>query len=298
MKKVFLWISLSALGFSFSANKEREDILPYAPAAEEVYPSDTILSKCTRKRAMILIAHDDDMCAMSGTIALLNQRGWDIKVLSFPKGKKRDRAQIKACRAILDTVAFYRLEYSQWRKDYKKGEQLPLYIPKQQFSQTFDSGMVAREIINQFQSFRPEVLFTLDNEVGGYGHAEHVFISQLALDLATAKKITPTYIYQSVFTPHMTNSIMERHSRRMKSWGFAGDGWEKAKATYNVEGMPLPNVQVSITDVAGEKMNYLRSYNTRERKTIGFFIPAFEEYSPQEYFKIFDREFFRVIPFH
>jgi hypothetical protein len=42
-------------------------------------------------------------------------------------------------------------------------------------------------------------------------------------------------------------------------------------------------------------MEYLKSYNERERKTIGFYIPAFEEYSALEYFKVFDREFFNVI---
>ena len=88
---------------------------------------------------------------------------------------------------------------------------------------------------------------------------------------------------------------MKRHSERMKSWGFPGNEWDYAKKVYRVEGMPEPTVQVKIAGEAQQKMDYLRSYNKRERKTVGFFIPEFEKYSAEEYFTIFDREFFRVI---
>ena len=81
----------------------------------------------------------------------------------------------------------------------------------------------------------------------------------------------------------------------MKKWGYAGDGWEHAKNTYTVSGMPEPDVQINILSEAEIKMNYLMSYEERERKTMGFYIPAFFEYEAEEYFKIFDREFFRII---
>ena len=94
----------------------------------------------------------------------------------------------------------------------------------------------------------------------------------------------------------MEQSIVgERHSARMKKWGYAGDGWEHAKRTYKVSGAPEPDVQINILSEAENKMNYLMSYEERERKTMGFYIPAFFEYEAEEYFKIFDREFFRVI---
>ena len=37
------------------------------------------------------------------------------------------------------------------------------------------------------------------------------------------------------------------------------------------------------------------SYEKRERKTVGFFFPALEEYSAEEYLAIIDSKFFRVI---
>ena len=151
------------------------------------------------------------------------------------------------------------------------------------------------ELIEKINSFKPSIIFTLDNEFGGYGHPEHALVSQSVLDLAMDSIIFPRAIYQSVFTDHMENTIMARHAKRMKSWGFDGGAWDRAKEAFKTSGMPEPNVQINIESEAKEKMNYLLSYNERERKTMGFFIPAFQDYTAEEYFTIFNREFFRVI---
>lgn len=269
----------------------REEVKPYAPI--ESFPKDSNLESISEKRMMIIVAHDDDMCAMTGTTSILNKQGWNIRVLSFPKGKEREEAHRKACRGILDSVLFFDISINEFRDDTASKKYMA--IPKERFHEIFEQQLVAPELIEKVNRFKPTVIFTLDNEMGGYGNPEHVFISQLVLDLAKADSISPQYIYQSVYTNHMENSIMERHSKRMMDWGFPGDEWEKAKQTYGVTGMPEPTVEITITSEAKEKMNYLKSYNKRERETMGFFIPAFEKYSAEEYFAIFDREFYRVL---
>lgn len=272
---------------------QRESILAYAPI--EKYPKDTILSNLKSKRAMIVIAHDDDMCATAGTIAMLNNDGWEIAVVSMSKTTTRNEAQRKACRPIMDTVYFAKISQRELRNDLDEVEKLYEAIPKEQFKKVFNSKAIEEAYLPHIKVFKPTVIFTLDNEMGGYGHPEHVYISQMVIDLAKAGKISPKYIYQSVFTNHMENSIMERHAQRMRSWGFPGNGWEKSKQIYGVEGMPEPTVEIDIKEVAELKMNYLRSYNENERNKIGFFMPAFEDYSAEEYFNVFDREFFRII---
>ena len=273
---------------------EREDVTQYAPT--ETYPDDNTLDGIASKKAMIVIAHDDDMCAMTGTISMLNKKGWDIRVISIRKDEDRNEAHRKACSRLLDSVMFFNFDPAKLRIEPEDGQNLYDAIPKDQFEKVFNRPLVEQEIQKKINQFQPSVIFTLDSEMGGYGHPEHVFISQLVVDLAKADSIQPEYIYQSVYTDHMEKTIMARHSKRMKSWGFPGDGWERAKAAYNTpEGMPEPTVQINITSEAQAKMNYLKSYNKRERKTMGFFIPAFEFYSAEEYFNIFDREFYRVI---
>jgi|GEM_PF-269752 len=273
--------------------KGREDIMQFA--AIENYPEDTILKSIDNKRAMIVIAHDDDMCAMAGTASLLNKNGWDIAVVSFSKSPERNAAQKEACKNIIDEVLFVELSPSQIRNDNEAERKSYYAFPKDSFDLVFNKPIIETEFEKQINEFKPAVIFTLDNEMGGYGHPEHVLISQMVIDLTKQHRITPLYIYQSVFTDHMENSIMHRHSERMKSWGFPGNEWDNAKKIYGTTGMPQPTVQITITSEAEPKMDYLRSYNERERKTLGFFIPEFEKYSAEEYFKVFNREFYRII---
>lgn len=288
LKLIFILL----LVFIYSCNS-REDVKQYAPI--ENYPNDSLLQNIDNKRAMIVIAHDDDMCALAGTASLLNNRGWEIAVVSFTRSSERDAAQVKACKNILDTVIFVKLCHEQIRNDKEEERRGYYAFPKDSFDMVFNKTIIEAEYEKQINQFNPTVIFTLDNDIGGYGHPEHVLISQIAINLAIEKRISPLYIYQSVYTDHMENSIMERHSRRMKSWGFPGNEWDNAKKIYGVNGMPEPSVQIKITSQAQVKMDYLRSYNKRERKTLGFFVPEFEKYSAEEYFSIFDREFFRVI---
>jgi LmbE family N-acetylglucosaminyl deacetylase len=269
----------------------REEVAQYAPI--ENFPNDSVLQSITNKKAMIVLAHDDDMCAMTGTISALNKNGWEIRVISMPKGKSRNEAHQKACKNLLDSVMFFDITEDEFRLDTVEIKYDA--VPKEKFNDMFNRSLVKQKLMEQVNQFNPSVIFTLDNEMGGYGHPEHVFISQLVLDLAQADSLSTQYVYQSVYTDHMESTIMERHSKRMKSWGFPGDGWDKAKQAYKVQGMPEPSVQINIRDEAQAKMEYLKSYNERERKTIGFFVPAFEDYPAEEYFKIFDREFYRVI---
>lgn len=288
---VFFLLALVAL--SVCSCNQKGDASRFAPT--ETFTDDTLLLSIDNKRAMVVIAHDDDMCGMAGTLSLLNKRGWDIAVVSFSRSPERNAAQIKACRNILDTVMFVELKTEEYRNDADTVEHLYHAIPVHRFDEVFNRPVIETEFARCINEFVPEVIFTLDNEIGGYGHPEHVFISQVVIDLAGEKRISPSYIYQSVYTDHMENTIMERHAQRMKSWGFPGDEWDNAKKTYSVTGMPEPGVQVNITSEAGLKMDYLRSYNAREREILDFFIPYFEEYDAEEYFTIFNREFFRII---
>jgi len=293
VKKLHFQCFFLLLLILFYSCKSREDIAKFAPV--ENYNNDTILESIEKKKAMIVIAHDDDMCALAGTASLLNKNGWDIAVISFSKTPERNAAQVKACKSILDTVLFVELSSAQIRNDNENEREGYYAFPKDSFDIVFNKQIIEAEFVKYINSFNPAVIFTLDNEIGGYGHPEHILISQMVIDLSIEKRIGPSFIYQSVYTDHMEKSIMQRHSERMKKWGFPGDEWDNAKKIFKVEGMPEPTVQIRISSEAQLKMAYLRSYNKRERKTIGFFIPEFEKYSAEKYFSVFDREFFRII---
>lgn len=274
---------------------QTEQVTQYIPT--EHYPEDTLLLSLKNKRAAVVTAHDDDMCIMSGTIAKLHKEGWKIISICFTdQVAKRNSTHIKATKDILDSVVFIGPQVGTIRYDLGPDIKAHEAIPKTAFRNTFNYPAVERVLTEILNDFSPSVLFTLDNEIGGYGHPGHVFISQLVLDIADQNLITPQYIYQGVFTNHMEETILDqRLGNKLKALGLRESNWEKAKKVYDVQGMPEPNIQVTITDVAQIKMNYLLSYGSRERKNIGYYLPAFDQYPAKDYFKMFDREFFRII---
>ena len=117
--------------FLLTSCKVKEDITQYAPT--ETYPEDEILDKLNNKKAMIVIAHDDDMCGMSGTISMLNEKNWEINVLSFTISEERNKAHQKACENILDSVQFFSITNKEYRNDLESNQKLHQAIAKIKF---------------------------------------------------------------------------------------------------------------------------------------------------------------------
>ena len=287
-------IILFAVMAAITACKERvtsTDLQKFAPT--EVYPDDVYLNSVSPGKALVIVAHDDDDCAMSGTIAKLTDAGWNIKQLSLqnhlmPGEGKNPAGIICSGNELILEDGFYRKGLDTIKSPY-------LPIPYEEIRDQFLTEKVATAITEKVQSFRPTVIFTLDNVKGGYGHPEHIFISQLVKDLYEAGTIETGRIYQSVYTNSMEAEIVDKWlAERMKKWGFPHSS-SIANELYGIDGMPEPTVQINITEVAPIKMKYLRAYDEDVRKNLRKFIPYFEEFDAEEYFNVFDREFFRVI---
>lgn len=261
----------------------------------ESFAADTFLSQAQPQRAMVIVAHDDDACGMMGTVALLHASGWEIRGISFRTGDSaRDERQVANAGQLMSEVAFIELDGPAYRNDLDTVTYPYMPIPHEGFEAVFNRARVAKEVIREVRAFRPTVIFTLDDEMGGYGHPDHIFISRLVRELAEADSIPVQRIYQGVYTDHMEYQIVEvRLTKRL------GGKWPSpylsAKEMYGLEGMPAPTVEVDITAQAEAKMNYLRGYQEAEKRNLRKFLPYFEDFDAATYFSVFDREFFRVL---
>jgi len=261
-------------------------------AAPEIYPKDTYLDTVANKRALIIVAHDDDDCMMSGTIAKLTANGWTIKQLSFEvhniPGENRNAAHIicEGSEKILED-GLYRPGMDTIKYSY-------MPIPYDEIKKQFLHEKVANALITQINEFNPSILFTLDNIKGGYGHPDHIFLSQLVLDLFNEGKISAQWIYQSVLTKHVETEIDKYMTPKMEKWGYP-QASPAANELYGIDGMPEADVQINITNQAEIKMAYLRAYPENVRKNLRKFLIYYEEFEAETYFSVWDREFFRII---
>lgn len=293
MKQQWL-IQLMLLVLVFIGCKEKvaiEDLGRFV--ATENYPDDVFLDTVSNKRAFIIVAHDDDDCAMSGTIAKLTAQGWTIKQLSLKthiveKTGKNPAGIICVGNEPILKDGYYRLGLDTMKQPY-------LPIPYEKIKEQFLYEKVANEIIQKVEDFRPSMIFTLDDVKGGYGNPEHIFISQLVKDLFERGEIDIERVYQSVYTDHMEKEIVDIWlDEKLEKWGYPNAS-KIANEMYGINGMPEPTVKVNISQVAETKMNYLRAYDEDVRKNLRKFIPYFEEFDAKAYFTVFNHEFFRVL---
>lgn len=259
-------------------------------SAEETYPKDTFLETEKNKVALIIVAHDDDAISAAGTISMLCAKGWTVKEICFFRGwENKDsirKLSLKKAGAIQGLNEIVPIEL-KFRNDTITNKEPWNPLPYEEFSVVFKVDSMEQCISRFIQKNNPSVIFTLDEVIGGYGHPEHVLVSRLVLSYCDKNKSKDDFgisrIYQPVFPPTLAESILGTHKT-----------YVRAKKVYNCTGMPLPDTEINISAYGRQKKEAMKSYST-EQHSLNLIWPYYSYYPSSIYFKIFDREFFRVI---
>ncbi|MGB0524977.1 MAG: PIG-L family deacetylase [Flammeovirgaceae bacterium] len=261
--------------------------------ATETYEEDTFLNAATKKRALVVMAHDDDACASSGTIAKLTQAGWDIKQISFQDGNEKRAKLYENIAAIIMNggIQYINAPNEHYRKD-ENNKQKYMPIEKSQHQAIFHTHLIEERLRTAIAEFKPSIIFSLDDHVGGYGHPDHVFISSLVLNICQDQSLGIERIYQSVYPPSMEYNVNVKWNNMWNKFNV----YEKAREVYQEpEGMPTPTCSINIYSVADKKMTYLSSFLKHEQKNLKKFIPGYHYYPSWLYFWLFNKEYFHVI---
>jgi len=265
--------------------------------AVESYPVDTFLAEEENKVAAIIVAHDDDNAILVGTTAKLVKEGWKVYQFSFrDEDEPRNERLVQASKTVCSAVEFIEIGSDIYRNDLDTNQRAYLPIALADFDKVFNPDTVLQEIDRKIREYKPSVIFSLDDSIGGYGHPDHVFLSQLTRIYCQARKgqdgFSVKRIYQSVYPPSMEQAILVDHMNMWNTFNI----FEHASEVYESKGgMPLPDVEVNIYEASEEKMAYYRGLGGHEQRNVRKFVPYFDRYPHWLYFYMFDREFFRVI---
>ena len=157
----------------------------------------------------------------------------------------------------------------------------------EKFSENYKLDSLSQYIGAYIERYKPVVIFTLDSVMGGYGHPDHVVVSQRVMDYCRIHKNDSGFsvkkIYQAVFTPSLSEKIMKNMPV-----------YHEAKEVYHAKGMPEPNVQICISGFTKQKKRVLKAYTT-EQNSLRKIWPYYNWYPHWIYFRIFDRDFYSVI---
>lgn len=266
-------------------------------AAQESYPEDSYFKTETNNRsALIIVAHDDDMVGCAGTISMLCDEGWKISELCFYQQGglyfKKDSAKNPIRKKSLEQVGKIQGLQSVHPVDFNfrndmQTEKSYMPMPYSRFNENYKTDSLTGYIADYINRFKPSVIFTLDNVMGGYGHPDHTMMSQLVLKYCKEHKNDPGFtvkkIYQPVFPPSLANRVMGKMPV-----------YNEAKKVYQCDGPPLPDVQVNIYPYAKKKKECMKAYTT-EQNSLKKIWPYYNWYPSWIYFKIFDRDFYRIL---
>lgn len=268
-------------------------MLSYRPT--EKFAKDQYLETVKIKKALVAVAHDDEMATFSGTLAKLEADGWEIDFLCFyqkDKGIEKDQIRKREAEKASQILNFSRVNFidlEMVKRSYKTSRNRYDVLPYDSFPNQFYLDSIRNTLIKIVRQSNPTVIFTLDDSIGGYGHPEHVVIGQLAKSIAKQLSQEGNYniekIYQCVYPDSFEKRLMD---------GL--EIYETAKKVYGVDGMPNPDLEIDIYDFANQKMEVLNAFAS-QKKNLKKFVPYYHIFPAWIYFRVFDKEYFKVIDF-
>jgi LmbE family N-acetylglucosaminyl deacetylase len=160
-------------------------------------------------------------------------------------------------------------------------------IPYSSFDTIYHVDQARQDIAEFIDRYKPSVIFSLDDSIGGYGHPEHVLVSRLVrihcAESASDSAFSVKRIYQAVFDPKMNRKILKDL-----------DAYKAAREVYGFDETPTPNAQITITKEAHLKKKAMLAYRT-EQRTLTKIWPYYTYVPANIYFSVFDREFYRIL---
>lgn len=258
-------------------------------APHESYPEDRFLSEQKDKNALIIVAHDDDAVAFSGLISKLTSEGWEVSFVCFyghwkPEEFPTRKNEVARAAEIQHIKNIETIDFSFWLKDT---DAVWMPIPYKDFPVKMKTDSILYFVERSIAKYHPSVIFTLDNIIGGYGHPEHIVVSRSVIEvcrkLKQDSKFSVKKIYQGVLPPKQRQHLMNQNATYLVG-----------KKIYNCSGMPDPNFQIEISKFGVQKKETLDAYESQYRNLKHFF-PFYQFYPASFYFRIFNKEFYKVI---
>ena len=275
------------------------------------------MQACTNKKALVIVAHNDDWYGNAATAKFLTNLKWDVNAFYFsptlnqiehPDRELLGLESANKVKGLFDLCEFSRLDQTL-RFDSIKTHLLN--YPYHKFIDIYKTDSVKSVILDLIERFQPSVIFTLDDSIGLYGNSDHVFVSQTILKVCIEESIREDFpverIYQVVMPPKQADGVMNNFLKvrsflkpyrifsLLQNKGFEESVYSNAKKICECKGMPLPTTQFKIDNLSKYKKEFIQSWSKHETKNFKRFVPFYNLYPHWIYYKILNYEYFRVI---
>lgn len=228
-------------------------------------------------RIMYVVAHPDDEVPMSGMLMWLKSK-YNAKIFGLylthgedgPTGGLVERGQLKETR---------REEITEVGEILKLNKLTVLDYPDR-YLNTQDIEKLQSTIQGYMDEYKPDYILTFDENIGMYGHPDHIIAGSLSLKAAQS---SPTV--QGVFQMTLSSKMIALALKLSKTF----------KERYDINnGLPAPNCALNIYSHAKTKLLITKAHKTQwqvmqELQPLHNLIPY------PIYYLIFNREYYNYV---
>ena len=274
--------SLLFLTLFLACQNSKTDYDAFKKAQDYSVPLWNKISANARPVALLIFPHPDDEVVCGGTIAILNQNGWEVDLLTLTQGNAGEKeARKKEWQNAINALS---IDHSTLL-DLPNNTWMDIVNDKIIFwNENMDS---IRHIIEAaIRQYQPSLLFTYDEMLGGYGHPEHRLTAVAVREVFEKNKqdssFAPSAIFQSTLPEKLETTMLSSLDSYKKAVHIAG------------KNLPDPSIAFDIIKTWPVKRQAAAAYPS-QAKTLKKFYLLPDEADTVKHYVTFDREYYTVI---
>ena len=225
-------------------------------------------------RILYVVAHPDDEVLMSGTMSILKRKyGLPVKALYLTHGEDGPTFDLVPKSGLLQRRT---LELGEVKSILELDELVIKDYPDRYLADQ-DYAQVLVVVKEEMVRFSPTYVFTFDENIGMYGHSDHVCAGKAAT-AAAAECPTVKGVFQMTLPKGMLNLAMKVS--------------KTFRERYDREhGLPSPNVRFRMYRYAKYRLAVTRAHKT-QTAVMRELQPSYDKLPIWLYYAVFDREYF------
>lgn len=229
------------------------------------------------KRIMAIWAHPDDEITSAGTLSALTSAGADLTLVYLTAGE-----------AARDT-GYSRDELAKVRREEAKSAGALLGASHVEVLDFPDSGLATTDpavakaaIAGLIERFQPGVIVSFDEQVGFYGHPDHVQTGRWVREVVDAGAPSVTRLYQATLPKALVSLALKLVQAFRDNY-----------PTDPARGLPPATLAFPIARQAKTKRRLLDVHKS-QAKIIADVQPYYDRVPAWLYYRLFDREYFTL----
>ena len=225
-------------------------------------------------RILYVVAHPDDETLMSGTLSLLKRRyGLPVKALYLTHGEDGPTFDLVPKSGLKER----RTQELGRVKEILSLDEMVILDDPDRYLANQDFEQVCSDVRREMEAFLPTYVFTFDENIGMYGHTDHVSAGKAAV--RTAKSCRSV---KGVFQMTLPGGMLRLAMKVSKTFRERYD---------SAHGLPSPNVQCGIYRYGKYRLAVTKAHET-QTAVMRELQPMYDKLPRWLYYAIFDREYF------